>query len=161
MLSTAQIYRIFLEEKNKALERFKEVDSKHFYYIAHKEAWSPEMIFRHLIMSGYWMMGHDYRDGKPESSKYALENRIIPSEKATIDDVERELNEITERVLKTLETLGPDKEEEFMDSWWGNIPRQETIVRMILHDYGHLAQIVSLFKLSTGWTDKEIYGLEH
>ncbi len=160
MLSTAQIYKIFLEEKNRALERFKEVDSKHFYFIVHENTWSPEMIFRHLIMSGYWMMGHDHKEGKPESSKYALENGVIPNEKSTINEVEKELNEITEIVFKTLETFNSEKEEEFIESWWGKIPRQEAIVRMILHDYGHLAQIVSLFKLSTGWTDKEIYNLK-
>jgi len=160
MLTTAKIYEIFLEEKNRVLQRFKEVDLEHFYFIAHENTWSPEMIFRHLIMSGYWMLGHDYKEGKPQSSKYALQNGLFPKDKATIEGVEEELHEITEKVLRALEKLSPDDETKLFDSWWGNIPRQETIVRMILHDYGHLAQIVSLFKLSTGWTDKEIYGLD-
>jgi hypothetical protein len=159
MLTTADVYKLYLEEKERVLSRFKKVEEKHLYFNAHPNTWSPELIFRHLIMSGYWML--DYLPGeKINPSPHAMEFGTIPDKKVKLADLEKELNKVTTIALQRMESLTPGKEEEMIDSWRGKVQRQKAIVGLIQHDYGHLGQITWLFKRSTGWTDKEIYGLE-
>ncbi len=156
MLTTAQVYKIYLEETEKIFKRFKEVDLEHFYYTEKEDSWSPEMLFRHLIMSSFWMLS--YLPGEElQPSSLALREGTFPRSKASIEEVEQELNNIAKIIFERMEKLTPDAEEEEINAWQRNIPRQIVIVRVIQHDYTHIGQINWLFKRSTDWTDRDVY----
>ncbi len=156
MLTTAQVYKLYLDEVKRFFKRFKEVELEHFYYTVKEDSWSPEKLFRHLIMSGFWML--KYLPGKEiQPSSLALPEGIFPDNQASIEGVEEEFNSITKTIFERMKQLTPKAEEEKIDAWWGNIPRQIAIVSLIQHDYAHLGQINWLFKRSTGWTDRDVY----
>ena len=56
MLSLIQLYSILEEERSRVLERFTKVAKKHFNFKETKGTWSSELIFRHILMSNFWLL---------------------------------------------------------------------------------------------------------
>ncbi len=158
MFSIFQIYELFIEERDKVLNLFKEVDKEHFYHMEGDNTWSAEMLFRHLLMSCYWMLGF-FLGEQVKISKLALNYGKVPDENASLEKIEVDLHRISKIILERMKALTPEMEEEIIKSWWGEVPRQTACFNLVQHDCEHIGQIRYLFKRCTGWTDEKIYDL--
>ena len=157
MPSLLQLYSLFEEERSRVLERFVKVDIKHFYFSEVKKTWNSENLFRHILMSDYWLLGNLPGGEKLEVPVIALKPGQDAKEKVSIDEVRDALNFVSDIIKQRLSYLGRQEEEEVIETFRGKQTRQAVISGFIFHELRHLGQITWLFKRSTGWTDKEIY----
>ncbi len=157
MLSTLQLYAILEEERDRVLERFTKVDKKHLYYIDKKGSWSPEMIFRHILMNNHWLLDKLPGGEKLEAPEIALNPEDYSNDKISLDQIKDAFLLYSDIIKQRLSFLKHEEEKEFIDTFRGKKTRQAVILGFIYHELRHLGQITMLFKRSTGWTDKEIY----
>ncbi len=157
MLSTLQLYAILEEERVRILERFSKVDKDHFYYVDKANSWSPEMIFRHILMNNYWLLDKLPGGEKLQPSEVAINPGQLPDDKISFDQINDSFILISDIIKQRLSFLQHEEEKEFIETFRGKKTRQAAILGFIYHELRHLGQITWLFKRSTGWTDKEIY----
>ncbi|MCG3215271.1 MAG: DUF664 domain-containing protein [Candidatus Heimdallarchaeota archaeon] len=159
MISIHQLYKIVEEDRKKLFNFYEKVDEKHFHDFFIENIWSPELIFRHLLMNIQWMLEKIPGDSLiPSKLAINLEEEV--SNQATLNEVIEEFNQISPIMSERLSSLTPEQEEEDIDMWRGKMQRRIYLVRLINHEHRHIGQIQWLLKRSTGWTDKEIYGAE-
>ena len=157
MISIQQLYSIVEEDRNKLLSFFEKVDREHFYDSIVDNVWSPELIFRHLLMSIHLILER-LPNGSPEISKLAVGLGENVNNQANLDEVIAEFNIISPTLNERLSLLTHEQEEEEIDMWRGKMQRRIYLVRLINHEHRHIGHIQWLLKRSTGWSDKEIYG---
>ncbi len=159
MISIQHLYNIVEEDRVKTLGFFQKIDKKHFYSSIIEDTWSPELIFRHLLMNIWWIL--DKLPGAsldPSGFAFDLEEKV--DNQATLEEIIDEFNKISPVLNERLSLLTLEQEEEHIDMWKGKMQRRIYLVRLINHEHRHLGQLQWLLKRSTGWTDKEIYGAD-
>ncbi|MHA1551825.1 MAG: DinB family protein [Candidatus Heimdallarchaeaceae archaeon] len=158
MISIQHLYSIVEEDRKKLFGFFNKTNKKHFHDSIIENVWSPELIFRHLLMNIYWML-EKLPDSSAEPSKLAfdLENEV--NDQASLDEVLAEFDTISPILNEQLSLLTLEQEEEEIDMWKGKMKRRIYLVRLINHEHRHIGQIQWLLKRSTGWTDDELYGV--
>ncbi len=157
MVSIQQLYSIVEEDRKKLLGFFSKVLKKHFHYKQTEKTWSPELIFRHLLMNIQWMLDKlPTESQKPSQLAIDLEEEI--HDQVSLDNLIEEFDKISPLLSKNLSSLTSEQEEEYIDMWKGKMQRRIYLIRLINHEHRHLGQIQWLLKRSTGWTDEEIYG---
>ena len=159
MFSIQHLYSIVEEDRMKLFGFFKKIEKKHFYDPVIENVWSPELIFRHLLMNIYWMLVK-LPDDFSEPSKLAIDLDQEVKNQASLDEIIAEFEIISPILSKRLSSLTNEQEEEDIDMWKGKMQRRIYLVRLINHEHRHIGQIQWLLKRSTGWTDKELYGVE-
>ncbi len=159
MPTLLQLYALLEEERSGILERFTNVDTKHFYFTETKKTWSCEQLFRHILMSNYWLLDNLPGGEKLEAPSIALNTGEDSSDKVSIDELRDSFLLISDIIKQRLSFLGREEESEVVDSFRGKKTRHAVIAGFIFHELRHLGQVIWLFKRSTGWTDKEIYEL--
>jgi uncharacterized damage-inducible protein DinB len=157
MLSLNQLYAILEEERSRVLERFTKVADKHFNYKETKGTWSPELLFRHILMTNYWLLRNLPGGEELAPPAIALNPGQETSNSVTIDHLRDAFMLVSDVIKQRLSYLQVEEEEEIIETFRGKKPRQTVILGFIYHELRHLGQITWLFKRSTGWTDKEIY----
>ena len=157
MLSTLQLYAILEEERERVLERFSKVDKKHLYYVDKEGTWSPEMIFRHMLMSNQWLLDKLPGGEKLEAPEIALSPGVFPTDEVSLDQIRDAFLFYSDIIKQRLSFLKHEEEKEFIDTFRGKKTRQAVMRGFIYHELRHLGQITWLFKRSTGWSDKKIY----
>jgi len=159
MISIQHLYNIVEEDRRKLFGFFKKIDKKHFYDSVIENVWSPELIFRHLLMNIYWMLVK-FPEDSSEPSKLAIDLEQEVNDQASLDEIIAEFNIISQILSNRLSLLTPEQEDEDIDMWKGKMQRRIYLVRLINHEHRHIGQMHWLLKRSTGWTDDEIYGVE-
>ncbi|MCE7742129.1 MAG: DinB family protein [Candidatus Heimdallarchaeota archaeon] len=159
MPTLLQLYSLLEEERSGILERFTKVDTKHFYHSETKKTWSAEELFRHILMSNYWLLDNLPGGEKLDAPKIALSTGEEGDEKVSIDEIRDGFILVCDIIKQRLSFLGRQEEAEVVDSSGGKKTRHAVITGFIFHELRHLGQIIWLFKRSTGWTDEEIYKL--
>ena len=157
MITIQHLYNIVAEDREKTLGFFKKIDKKHFYDAIIEDTWSPELIFRHLLMNIWWIL--DKLPGAsiiPSELAFDLEEKV--DNQATLEEIINEFDKISSVLNERLSLLTLEQEEEYIDMWKGKMQRRIYLVRLINHEHRHLGQIQWILKRSTGWTDEEIYG---
>ncbi|NPD87136.1 MAG: DUF664 domain-containing protein [Asgard group archaeon] len=157
MISLLQLYNIVEEDRKKHFSFFKKIDEKHFYDSIIENVWSPELIFRHLLMNIHWML-EKLPDYSMEPSKLAFDLGEEVNDRATLDEIIAEFDIISPILCEKLSSLTLEQEEEEIDMWKGKMQRRIYLVRLINHEHRHIGHIQWLLKRSTGWSDDEIYG---
>ncbi|MHA1198971.1 MAG: DinB family protein [Candidatus Heimdallarchaeaceae archaeon] len=157
MISIKHLYDIVVEDRKKTLGFFKKIDKKHFYTTIFEKTWTPEQVFRHLLMNIQWML-EKIPNGSTISSKLAIDLEEEVTNQATLEEILNEFEKISPILNGMLSLLTKEQEEEDIDYWKGKMQRRVYLVRLINHEHRHLGQIQWILKRSTGWTDKEIYG---
>ena len=157
MISIQHLYSIIEEDRKKLFSFFKKIDKKHLYSSIIENVWSPELIFRHLLMNLHWMLVK-LPDDSLEPSKLAINLEEEVHDQASLDEIITEFDIISPILSERLSSLTSEEEEEDIDMWKGKMQRRIYLVRLINHEHRHLGQIYWLLKRSTGWTDDEIYG---
>ncbi len=157
MLSLIQLYSILEEERSRILERFTKVAKKHFNFKETRGTWSSELIFRHILMSNYWLLRNLPGGEELTPPAIALNPGQDPSNDVSIDHLRDAFLLVSDIIKQRLSYLQTEEEEEIIETFRGKKPRQTVILGFIYHELRHLGQITWLFKRSTGWTDKEIY----
>ena len=157
MISIQHLYSIVEEDRKKLFGFFKKIDKKHFHDSIFENVWSPELIFRHLLMNIQWM-SEKLPSYLPEPSRLAINLEEEVDDQASLDEVIAEFDVISPIFSKQLSSLTINQEEEDIDMWKGKMQRRIYLVRLINHEHRHIGQIQWLLKRSTGWTDEEIYG---
>ncbi len=157
MVSIEQLYSIVEEDRKKTFGFFKKIEKKHFHNPLIENTWSPELIFRHLLMNINWMQ-EKLPSNPPTPSKLAFDLDEQVSNQVTLDEIIEEFDIISPIFRKQLSSLTIEQEEEDIDMWKGKMKRRIYLVRLINHEHRHLGQIQWILKRSTGWTDEEIYG---
>ncbi|MHA2357623.1 MAG: DinB family protein [Candidatus Heimdallarchaeaceae archaeon] len=160
MISIHQLYNIVEEDRKKIFGFFKKIDKKHFYESVIENVWSPELIFRHLLMNIYWMLVKLPDDDSTEPSNLAIDLEDEVTDQATLEEIIEEFDRISPILGERLSSLTLEQEEEDIDMWKGKMQRRIYLVKLINHEHRHFGQIQWLLKRSTGWTDDEIYGVE-
>lgn len=159
MVSMQQLYNIVEEDRKKYLGFFSKVPRKHFYYTQTEKTWSPEQIFRHLLMNIKWMLDKlPIESQKPSQLAIDLEEEV--NDQVSLNDLIDEFDRISPLLSKSLSSLTSEQEEEYIDTYKGKMQRRIYLIRLINHEHRHLGQIQWLLKRSTGWTDKEIYEID-
>lgn len=156
MISIQHLYSIVVEDRKKTFGFFKKIEKKHFYDSLIENVWSPELVFRHLLMNIHWMQEKLPGD-LSTPSKLAFDLGEEVNDHATLDEIIEEFNIISPIFKEQLSSLTLEQEEEDIDMWRGKMQRKVYLVRLINHEHRHLGQIQWLLKRFTGWTDKEIY----
>lgn len=159
MPTLLQLYSLLEEERMGILERFTKVDKKHFYYYEKKKTWSPEELFRHILMSNYWLLDNLPGGEKLEPPKIAIGTGEEGGKEVSIDEILDSFILIGDIIKQRLSFLGRQEEEEVVDSFKGKKTRHAIVTGYIYHELRHLGQVIWLFKRSTGWTDQEIYNV--
>ena len=159
MISIQNLYNIVEEDRRKLFGFFKKIDKKHFYDSVIESVWSPELIFRHLLMNINWMLVK-LPDDTSEPSKLAIDLEQEVNDQASLDKIIAEFDIVSPILSNRLSSLTVEQEEEMIDMWKGKMQRRIYLVRLINHEHRHIGQIHWLLKRSTGWTDDEIYGVE-
>ena len=159
MISIQQLYNIVEEDRRKLFGFFNKIDKKHFHDPFIEGVWSPELIFRHLLMNIYWMLVKLPEDSS-KPSKLAIELEQEVNDQASLDEIIAEFDIISPILSNRLSSLTLEQEEEDIDMWKGKMQRRIYLVRLINHEHRHIGQMHWLLKRSTGWTDDEIYGVE-
>ena len=157
MISIQHLYSMVEEDRKKLFSFFKKIDKKHLYNSIIENVWSPELIFRHLLMNIHWMLVK-LPDDSLEPSKLAINLEEEVHDQASLDEIITEFDIISPILSERLSSLTSEEEEEDIDMWKGKMQRRIYLVRLINHEHRHLGQIYWLLKRSTGWTDDEIYG---
>lgn len=157
MLPLIQLYAILEEERSQVLERFTKVAEKHFNFKETKGTWSPELIFRHILMSNYWLLRNLPGGEELIPPAIALNPGQETANNVSIDHLRDAFMLVSDIIKQRLSYLQAEEEEEIIETFRGKKPRQTVILGFIYHELRHLGQITWLFKRSTGWTDKEIY----
>jgi hypothetical protein len=157
MISLLHLYKIVEEDRNKHFSFFKKIDEKHFYDSIIENVWSPELIFRHLLMNIHWML-EKLPDYSMEPPKLAFDLGEEVNDRATLDEIMAEFDIISPILCEKLSSLTLEQEEEDIDMWKGKMQRRIYLVRLINHEHRHIGHIQWLLKRSTGWGDDEIYG---
>ena len=158
MISLQQLYSIVEEDRQRLFDFFKKIDKKHFYDSIVEDVWSSELIFRHLLMNIYWMQ-EKLPDCSSEPSKLAIDLGEEVNDQASLDEIVAEFDIVSPILNEQLSLLTLEQEEEDIDMWKGKMQRRIFLVRLINHEHRHIGQMFWLLKRSTGWTDKEIYGV--
>lgn len=156
MISIKHLYNIVVEDRLKILGFFKKIDRKHFHKVSVENTWSPELIFRHLLMNTQWIL-EKLPSTTVIKSNIAINLEEEVTNQVTLEEIIEEFNKISPVLNEHLSLLTREQEEEYIDMWKGKMERRVYIVRLINHEHRHLGQIQWLLKRSTGWTDKEIY----
>ena len=159
MISIQHLYSIVEEDRRKLFGFFKKIDKKHFHKPFIEKVWSPELIFRHLLMNIHWMLVK-LPDSSSEPSKLAIDLEQEVNDQASLDEIIAEFDIISPILCNQLSSLTLEQEEEDIDMWKGKMQRRIYLVRLINHEHRHIGQMHWLLKRSTGWTDDEIYGVE-
>ena len=159
MISIQHLYNIVEEDRKKLLGFFKKIDEKYFHDSYIKEVWSPELIFRHLLMNIYWMLVK-FPDDSSKPSKLAIDLDQEVNDQISLDEIISEFDTISPILSNRLSSLTPEQEEEDIDMWKGRMQRRIYLVRLINHEHRHIGQMQWLLKRATGWTDDELYGIE-
>ena len=161
MLSLDQLYKILEFERNQILNHFETIHVKHFHYRENETTWSPEMIFRHILMSLRWMSGL-LPNGPIETPDIALlPGKIDNCEyTATYDEVCESFDTISPLIRNGLEKLTLEQANAEILTKNFLVIRKVVLTRLITHEYKHLGQIVWLLKRSTGWTDNNLYKID-
>ncbi|MHA1952342.1 MAG: DinB family protein [Candidatus Heimdallarchaeaceae archaeon] len=157
MISLHHLYDIVEEDRKKLFSFFKKIDKNHFYDSIVENVWSPELIFRHLLMNIHWML-EKLPDYSMEPSKLAFDLGEEVNNRVTLDEIIAEFDIISPILCEKLSSLTLEQEEENIDMWKGKMQRRIYLVRLINHEHRHIGQMHWLLKRSTGWTDDEIYG---
>jgi uncharacterized damage-inducible protein DinB len=157
MISIQHVYSIVEEDRKKLFSFFKKIDKKHLYNSIIENVWSPELIFRHLLMNIHWMLVK-LPDSSSEPSKLAIDLEEEVNNQASLDEIIAEFNIISPILNERLSSLTSEEEEEDIDMWKGRMQRRIYLIRLINHEHRHIGQMHWLLKRSTGWTDDEIYG---
>lgn len=157
MLPLIQLYSILEEERSRILERFTKVAKKHFNFKEVKGTWSSELIFRHILMSNYWLLRNLPGGEELAPPAIALNPGQESGNDVSIDHLRDSFLLVSDIIKQRLSYLQSAEEEEIIETFRGKKPRQTVILGFIYHELRHLGQITWLFKRSTGWTDKEIY----
>ncbi len=157
MPTLLQLYSLLEEERSGILERFTKVDLKHFHFTETKKTWSSEQLFRHILMSNYWLLENLPGGEKLEAPNIAISTGQESNNKVSIDELRDSFILVSDIIKQRLSFLGRQEEAEIVDSFRGKKTRHAVIVGFIFHELRHLGQIIWLFKRSTRWTDKEIY----
>ena len=157
MISIQHLYSIVEEDRKKLFSFFKKIDKKHFYDSIIENVWSPELIFRHLLMNIHWMLVK-LPDSSSDPSKLAVDLGEEVNDQASLDEIIAEFNIISPILSQRLSLLTSEEEEEDIDMWKGKMQRRIYLVRLINHEHRHIGQIYWLLKRSTGWIDDDIYG---
>ena len=158
MISIQHLYSIVEEDRKKLFGFFKKLTKIHFHDSIIESVWSPELIFRHLLMNIYWMLVK-LPDSSAEPSKLAINLEDEVNDQASLDEVIAEFDTISSILNEQLSLLALEQEEEDIDMWKGKMQRRIYLVRLINHEHRHIGQIQWLLKRSTGWTDDELYGV--
>ena len=158
MISIQHLYSIVEEDRKKLFGFFKKINKKHFHDSIIENVWSPELIFRHLLMNIYWML-EKLPDSSAEPSKLAIDLEDEVNDQVSLDEVITEFDTISPIFNEQLSLLTLEQEEEDIDMWKGKMQRRIYLVRLINHEHRHIGQIQWLLKRSTGWTDDELYGV--
>ena len=157
MISIHHLYNIVVEDRLKTLGFFKKIDKKHFHNVSVKSTWSPELIFRHLLMNIQWMLDK-LPSAEVINSNIAIDLEEEVTKQVTLEEIIEEFNKFSPVLNEQLSVLTQEQEEEYIEMWKGKMERRVYLVRLINHEHRHLGHIQWLLKRSTGWTDKEIYG---
>ena len=157
MISIQHLYNIVVEDRKKTLGFFKKIDKKHFYTTINEKTWTPEQVFRHLLMNIQWML-EKIPNVSVISSELAIDLVEEITNQATLEEIIIEFEKISPILNESLSLLTKEQEEEDIDFWKGKMQRGVYLVRLINHEHRHLGQIQWILKRSAGWTDKEIYG---
>jgi len=159
MVSIQQLYGIVEEDRKKLLSFFSKVPRKHFHYTQTEKTWSPVQTFRHLLMNIQWMLDKlPIESQKPSQLAIDLEEEV--NNQVALAYLIDEFDLISPFLSKSLSSLTSEQEEEYIDMYKGKMQRRIYLIRLINHEHRHLGQIQWLLKRSTGWTDKEIYGID-
>ena len=157
MISIQHLYSIVVEDRKKTFGFFKKIDKKYFYDSLIENVWSPELVFRHLLMNIHWMQEKLPGDiSTPSKLAFDLGEEV--NDQATLDEIIEEFDIISPIFKEQLSSLTLEQEEQDIDMWRGKMQRKVYLVRLINHEHRHLGQIQWLLKRFTGWTDEEIYG---
>ena len=157
MISIQHLYSIVEEDRKKLFGFFKKIDKKHFHDSIIENVWSPELIFRHLLMNISWMITK-LPGGSEEPSKHAIDLEEDAEVRVSLEEIIVEFDTISPILSEQLSLLTLEQEEEDIEMWKGKMQRRIYLVRLINHEHRHIGQIQWLLKRSTGWTDDEIYG---
>ena len=156
MITLQFLYNIVEEDRLKILGFFKKIDQKHFYNFHAENTWSPELIFRHLLMNIQWILDKLPNKVKLQSNlTITLEEEV--SDQTTLEEIMQEFTKFSAVLKEELSKLTQEQEEEIIETYRGKMQRRIYLVRLINHEHRHLGQLQWLLKRSTGWTDKEIY----
>ena len=159
MISIQHLYNIVEEDRKKLFGFFRKIDEKHFYESFIEGVWSPELIFRHLLMNIYWM-SVKLPDDSSKPSKFAIDLEDEVNDQVSLNEIISEFDVISPILSNRLSSLTAEQEEEDIEMWKGKMQRRIYLVRLINHEHRHIGQIQWLLKRSTGWTDDELYGVE-
>ncbi|MHA2253346.1 MAG: DinB family protein [Candidatus Kariarchaeaceae archaeon] len=151
-----QLYKILEFERTQILTHFQKVDEQHLYYQDTSNAWTPEYLFRHLLMGLRWMSGMLPGDPIP-TPEIALLPASTHARKCSLDEINAVFEEISPIIRNRLEELSEEEAEETVQTANFPVVRQVVLTRLITHEYKHLGQITWLLKRSANWTDNEIY----
>ena len=159
MFTLHDLYVYAEETRAKILELFTKADKEHLYFTAFENTWSPEYIFRHLLSSLKWLSG--YLPGEQiEEPEYSMPWGVTPEDTVTIEQLIDSFAVVSKIINERIKNLTIEEAEEEVEAWGELKPRKRLILGLIEHDHSHFGQITWLLKRSTGWTDKEIYGIE-
>ncbi len=147
MPSLHQVYESLEEERQRILQHFKKVEEEHFYYVANNNTWNPEQIFRHLL-NAFVVIARMLPGEALQRHKHALTTKEFPSNRLTLDEVSRALEDTSAILNKRLRELSPKMEEAVIEAWDKRIPRYQAVLWLIGHEYAHLGQNSWLLKRS-------------
>ncbi|MFX1512173.1 MAG: DinB family protein [Promethearchaeota archaeon] len=147
MPSLHQIYLSLEEERRRVLQRFKDVNEEHFYYVAKNNTWTPEQLFRH-ILNAFVVISRMLPGETLQRHKFALTSSEIPNNRMPLEEVSHALEDISAIISQRLKDLTPEMEEEVILAWDKKISRYKAILWLIGHEYAHLGQISWLLNRS-------------
>jgi uncharacterized damage-inducible protein DinB len=90
------------------LSRFREAPPEAFHEPLVAGTWSCEAFFRHLLAGMKWMMDAIPSTGAVSYHPLAVNTRAWPEERASLDEVEGALREVTAEVRQCLAQLAPE-----------------------------------------------------
>ncbi|MHA1305188.1 MAG: hypothetical protein ACTSQE_00835 [Candidatus Heimdallarchaeaceae archaeon] len=157
MFKLVDLYKMIEQDRNDYLTLFKVCNKDLFYNSLMEGSWSPEMIFRHLLMSFDWMKKFVPDVEEYKTSPIALKWGEEVEDGVPIEDIEKEFHRISPLFRKAIEELTSEQEEEELKSWFGMQPRKKIIAGMLIHESKHHGQLIWIIKRSTGWSDEELY----
>ena len=158
------IYKMQVERREYQLKLFEEVDEKIFHQKYTEDTWSPEGIFRHLLMSTA-ILGNMVREEKSTAHPLGImggPNAIINIEdQVSVSEVRDALDETSQELITLFENTSDEKWNERKVTFYGKeVSLEDQVLSLMLHDSEHLGEIKWIFKRMTGWDDNAMYRIK-
>ena len=154
-----QFFDEVVEHRYTLLERFREAPPEAFHEPFVAGTWSCEAFFRHLLAGIKWVMDAIPSADAIDYHPLAVNTRAWPGERASLQEVEAALHEVTTEARWHLAQLTPE-------AWQCQVQDQpamtleQVVYGLLEHEIEHHGMIRWILKRHTNWDDNQMYGGE-